>query len=356
MEIKQNHQLPEHPKPIAIIGVGGIVKDAHLPAYTLARWKVMGVYDLDMQKSEAAKNDFPLIEKVYASLGELIREAFRQKAVFDLAVPADQVLKVLNQLPNGSAVLIQKPMGESLAAAKSIQELCIQKELVAAVNFQLKFAPYILAAKDLIQRGLLGELYDLEVKVCVYTPWDLWDFLLTKPRMEVLYHSVHYLDLIRSILGDPKKIHASVLKSPKTKKLADARSTIILDYNNYTQAKILTNHSHDYGSKNQESYFKIEGTEGAIKITIGLSLEYPKGKPPKMEYYLQKEKIWKEVPLEGAWFPHAFIGSMAALQVHVNNPKSELHHGIADSIKTMKLVEAVYQASQRGGLSLENIL
>ena len=43
--MKLNYQwpLPSQPRPIAIIGSGGIVKDAHLPAYQKAEFKVLGV-------------------------------------------------------------------------------------------------------------------------------------------------------------------------------------------------------------------------------------------------------------------------------------------------------------------------
>lgn len=351
MTLNQKPILPTSPRPIAIIGAGGIVMDAHLPAYTLAGWKVMGIYDLDFQKAESAKKQFGIVEQAFPDLDKLIQESHKEKAVFDLAVPADQLLDILQLLPDESAVLIQKPMGETLSQAEAIRTLCQRKKLVAAVNFQLKFAPYMLAAKDMIRQGLLGEIYDLELKVNVFTPWELWDFLKTKPRMEVLYHSVHYLDLIRSLVGDPSRVHASVVKSPKSPNLADARSSILLDYDEYTQARILTNHGHDFGPKHQESYLKIEGTKGAVKITIGLSLDYPKGKPSKMEYCIVDEGTqWKEIQLEGDWFPHAFLGSMAALQVHLENPETKLIHSFSDALQTMKLVEAVYQSSDFEGI------
>jgi len=46
-------QLPKHPYPILIIGTGGIVKDAHLPAYRLAGFPVWGVYNRTISRAEA---------------------------------------------------------------------------------------------------------------------------------------------------------------------------------------------------------------------------------------------------------------------------------------------------------------
>ena len=38
-------ELPKNKKPIVIIGAGGIVSDAHLPAYKKANFPVRGIYD-----------------------------------------------------------------------------------------------------------------------------------------------------------------------------------------------------------------------------------------------------------------------------------------------------------------------
>ncbi|MCQ0111510.1 Gfo/Idh/MocA family protein [Zhouia amylolytica] len=345
-------KLPQPSLPIVIIGAGGIVKDAHLPAYAKAGFKIQGIYDIDIRKAQVLREKFPEIQKVYASFEEMISETKNKQVVYDLAVPANLHSEILEKLPNGANVLLQKPMGENLEEANAILDICNRKKLTGAVNFQLRYAPYCLVAKKMIEEGMIGEVYDMEVKVCVYTPWHLWDFLFSLPRVEVLYHSIHYLDLTRSFLGTPNKVYASTLKHPKMKDLASTRSTIILDYDDYTQARIITNHGHDFGLKHQESYLKIEGTEGAIKIRIGLSLDYPKGMPPKFEYNLSNDgKGWQELPLDGAWFPDAFMGPMAALQMHVIDNKRDIGVSLEDAYETMRLVETVYESNENGGVS-----
>ena len=47
----QDWPAPSRPKPIVIIGAGGIVRDAHLPAYAKASLNVCGVTDLDANRS-----------------------------------------------------------------------------------------------------------------------------------------------------------------------------------------------------------------------------------------------------------------------------------------------------------------
>lgn len=357
MDIQQNIALPETPMPIVIIGAGGIVRDAHLPAYSKAGFEVLGVYDKDKAKAVVLKNDFDQVQQVYRSLPELVIDAKKRQAVYDIAVPANFICDILEEIPDGSPVLIQKPMGETFEEAERILELCRKKNLVSGINFQLRYAPYIVAARDMIEQGLIGEVYDMELMVCVYTPWHLWDFLFKVPRMEILYHSIHYLDLVRSFLGNPEKVYASTIKLPKMVELAQTRSTIILDYPRHVQARVLTNHGHEFGLEKQQSYLKFEGTEGAIKIRIGVSMDYPRGLPPKFEYILLNEepKKWKEIELEGGWFPDAFIGPMAGLQRHCQDRNIPLPHSAEDALDTMRLVEAAYISSEKGGVKFSSV-
>jgi len=351
--IPQQPQLPKAPLPIAVIGGGGIVRDAHIPAYAKVGFPILGVYDIDPKKAEALKQQFDSVPKAYASLDALLAEAQEKGAVFDVAVPAGNILEILEKLPEGSGALIQKPMGETLEEAEAILSKCREKRLVSGINFQLRYAPYMIAARHLIDQGLIGEVYDVEMNVCVYTPWHLWDFLYRLPRMEILYHSIHYLDLIRSFLGNPQKVYASTVKHPKMPELASTKTTMILDYGEFLQARVITNHGHEFGLKHQTSFFKIEGTKGAIKIKIGLSLDYPRGMPPQFEYYLLGEHDeWQEVPLVGGWFPDAFIGTMAGLQNHCLDRSQPLPHSTEDAFDTMRLVEAAYHSSDFGGTPL----
>jgi predicted dehydrogenase len=323
----------------------------------MAGFPVKGIYNRTKQKASDLKDEFGFIEKVYDTVSELIEDAKSCNAVYDIALPANRNFEILEQLPVGSAVLIQKPMGETLEEAKQLLEICRRKKFVSGINFQLRYAPYIMAARDLIDKGILGDVYDMEVMVCVFTPWHLWDFLFELPRMEILYHSVHYLDLIRSFFGNPKKVYASSIKHPKMKELSQTRTTMILDFGAYTQARVITNHGHEFGLEKQQSYVKFEGTKGAVKIRIGLSMDYPKGVPDKFEYISLEEKnpTWKEVPLEGSWFPEAFIGTMAGVQNSYLDSSIPLSHSTEDCYDTMKLVEAMYKSSESGGVNLSEI-
>lgn len=343
--------MTDQQRPIYIIGAGGIVNTAHLPAYQIAGYEVKGIYDLDYNKATATASTFH-IPSVYKSLAEIVAAA-PVNAVFDIAVPAQQLINILEQLPGNAAVLMQKPMGDNYEEAKKILAIAREKKMNAAVNFQLRYAPFILAAKKMINDGSIGKLCDIEINVNVFTPWYLWDFLFSSPRVEILYHSIHYIDLIRHLLGNPKSVYAKTVKHPFMQQLSSVRSSIIMDYGDMVRANILTNHCHRFGLQQQQSYIKLEGTKGAIKIQMGVLINYPEGVKDSFEYVIlddMKEPQWKSLPLEGSWFPHAFAGSMEQAMLAANGNIKTPGNSVEDCIHTMACVEAAYLSSERGGV------
>lgn len=342
--------------PIYIIGAGGIVNTAHLPAYKIAGFNVQGIYDLVPENAKATAERFN-VPHVFASVQEMITNA-PANAVFDVAVPGSETIALLEQLPDGATVLLQKPMGEHYEAAKQILEITRNKKMLAGINFQLRYAPYILAAKELISKNLLGALNDIEVHVNVYTPWHLWDYLQATPRVEILYHSIHYIDLVRNLLGNPQSIYAKTTRHPAMAQLASVRSNIIMDYGEMIRANILTNHCHNYGIPKQKSYIKIEGSKGAVIINFGALINYPRGAADSFEYVLLeegKEPQWQQMQIEGSWFPHAFIGSMYEMLLAAEGKNTSPDNSVEDCIDTMACVEAAYQSSETGGVKLSDV-
>lgn len=353
MEIKYQPVLPKEKLPIIIIGAGGIVKDAHLPAYAKAGFEVWGITNRTRARAEKLATEFN-IPHVFDSVADAVAAA-PKNAVYDITTMPESFMDILEQLPEGSGVLIQKPMGDYIWESKEILEICRDKKLVAAINCQLRFAPYVSAARYLIEQGLIGELYDMEVRVSVKTPWEMFPHVMIHPRLEIQYHSIHYIDLIRSFLGNPNSVLAKTLKHP-AKALSSTRSTILFDYGDTTHAVINTNHDHDFGFHNQESFIKWEGTKGAIKAKMGLLMDYPHGVPDKFEYCILeegKEPEWKEMTLEGSWFPDAFVGTMSSVMRYKNGETDVLPTSVEDVMKTMIVVESAYASSDAGGIKIE---
>src|SRR5262245_38231163 len=342
--LRQAWPIPSNPRPIVIVGAGAIVRTVHLPAYRRLGLPIAGVFDVRAEAARETARTFA-VPTVFATLDEA---AARADAVFDVAVPGDQIESVVRRLPEGAAVLIQKPMGENLEAARRILTICRERRLAAALNFQLRFSPNMLALTDLVNSGRLGPLTDIEVRIVDRQPWEQWSFLQGAPRLEVLYHSIHYLDAIRSLAGEPRGVYCRAVAHPALSMFRDTRSSIILDYGDSLRCSLTLNHTHALSDRHRASMFKVEGTSGAAILTMGVNLDYPSGPPDQFEVAFGGGP-WEHVPLRGSWFTEAFEGPMSNLQRFVTGEDAALTSPVDDAVKTMALVEACYRSSEAGG-------
>jgi predicted dehydrogenase len=340
---QQHWPVPSRPKPIVLVGAGGIVNDAHLPAYRMAGFQVLGIYDVVAERSRQTAEKFGL-PRMYDSLQEALDI---EGAVIDIAVPPDVTRSVLEQVREGSVVLMQKPMGTDLAEARRIVEVCHARRLVAAVNFQLRFSPMMLAVADVMHRGLLGPIVDVDVHLNYREPWEMFPFLKTQKRVEMMIASIHYFDWIRSILGEPTGVYARSIPHPKFPGIEATRTSAILDYGVQTRCCLSLNDTWGFRPKHEICTIRVEGLEGAAIVRLGCLINYPQGEPDQLEF-ITAGSSWTAVPLEGSWFPHAFRGTMANLQRFADGEDSVLYTRVEDAMKTMALIEALYQSNEHG--------
>lgn len=338
IELRQSLPLPKTSLPVVIFGAGSIVTDAHLPAYARLGFTVAGIYDPDQAKAQALAARFGTV--ALPDMAEATR--LGTAAVYDLAVPPEAITGILSALPEGSTLIIQKPMGSDLAGANEILRVVRERRLKAAVNFQLRFAPALLALKDTIARGMLGEVVDVDGLLAVDTPWHLFAFLAKLPRVEILLHSIHYLDAIRDILGNPLGVHARTMGHPSST-VSNTRSAMILDYGAQVRCALSINHNHSFGRKFQACEFRVCGTKGAAYIKLGVNLDYPKGEPD--EFWLNTGAGWEQVPLIGNWFIEAFLGRFTQVMRFAVGEDDTLQGSAEDAWHTMALVEAAYESS-----------
>jgi predicted dehydrogenase len=342
--LRQRWEPPARPRPIVFIGAGGIVNDAHAPAYRSGGFPLAGVYDPDpvRARSTAAKWG---VERVCESFEQA---AAIPGAIFDVAVPPQVLRETVERLPRGCVALLQKPMGVDLADATRIRGACRERGIRAAVNLQLRFAPSMLALQSAIERGLLGRVVELEVHVNCRMPWELWPFLEGLERMEIALHSIHYLDTIRALLGEPRSVFARTVRHPDAPKLASSRTTAILDYGDDVRCALSINHHHKHGTRHQSSEMRVEGTLGAAVVVMGVNLDYPRGRPDSIEIATEGE-AWERVPLVGNWFPDAFFARMSQVQRFACGEEASLVGSVDDAWRTMALVEALYRSNASGG-------
>lgn len=339
----------DHKLPIAIIGAGGIVDGAHLPAYKKAGLTVVGITDVDLAKAEdvARRHGIP---KVYRDIDELLADD--SSRIVDIAVPAiaqpDIFLKVAGA---GRDILAQKPMATTVADGLRMADAVSQNNIVAAVNHQLRFEEGMAAAFKMVELGWVGTVTNFTFHVNLVTPWEMWPWAKDLDRLEIMLHSIHYHDVVRWFLGEPKSVFCAAGRTKGQYPKGETRTISTYVYENGVTALVHANHINRGGDNYAE--YRIDGDQGSIRGTMGLLYDYPVGRVDTLEInsLVAGTDGWTPYPVTTRWFPDAFMGTMGSVMKTIATG-APLRSSVADTVGTLRLVEAVY-ASMDSGLSVK---
>jgi len=343
LDLDWKPRLPEDLNAgIGIVGAGAIVAGAHLPAYRMAGFNVVGITNRTRSRAEdlARKFDIP---KVYDDLEDMLADerisiidiAASPWAQFDLAVMAADA---------GRHILCQKPLHEELADAHRLVAAIDSSGVKVAVNQQLRWDARMRASRQIIDEGWLGTPTITTVYVSILNPWDL-EFLAESRYQEIMYHSIHYFDTMRFLFGEPDRVYCSTGAPPGSDSTKETRSTTALEYD--AGHTVLVHSSTDNPSGKNFARFRFEGTDGVISGDYDLFTGDVEGNPETLSLWSSHlpTKEWTEVFIPERRVPDAFIGPMASLMCAVEDdgtpdPSAE------DNLNTIRLLHAIYESAR----------
>ncbi len=326
---------------IGVIGCGGIVNYAHLPAYRKAGFHVVACYDqhADAAERTSVEHDIP---RVAASVDEILSDPAVD--IVDIAVtPWAQAAIATDAISAGKHVLCQKPMADSFASAVEVVELAAARNVKLAVNQQMRWDASIAVSKQLIEQGAIGIPADTRIETSVRTPWHMWPWMANSPRLEIMYHSIHYQDSLRYLCGDPVAVSSLHARWPGQPETGETRTLTTFIYDDDRRATIDVNH-HNW-SEDAYAHFRFLGTEGIIEGTLGLLYDYPAGRVDTLRYASREAPhVWHEAALSTRWIPDAFIGPMASLMTAIQTGAEPRTSG-RDNLGTLQTVFAAYRSA-----------
>lgn len=335
----------QHHRKIGIIGAGGIIAAAHLPAYDLAGLPIAGITDINLDKARDLAQKHK-IARVYDSAEQMLADSTID--VVDIAVPASEQPAILEAaLAAGKHVLAQKPLATTLEAAQQLLRASQATSLVVGVNQQMRFDEGIAAAHRMVELGWIGKVANFSITVNLDTPWELWDWAQSMERLEIMVHSIHYHDVVRWFMGEPKRVFAIAGRTPGQSPIGETRTISSYSFADGSSALVHANHVNRGGDNYAE--FRIDGESGSIRGTLGLLYDYPVGRVDTLEINSKKLPTdgWVPYPVTQRWIPHAFIGTMGSVLAAIATGSS-VRSSLADNVNTIKLVDALYRSVDSG--------
>lgn len=198
---------------IGLRGYGNIVRKGLTQSRTL---ELAAVWSRSPESIERSQNELP--SKVCETYEALLAEPIDAVLIInpnylhlDFALPAAEA---------GKAVLIEKPMTNTVAEGKRMVEAFKTRGLLLGVKHLQRYGARSRKIKELIQTGALGQILSIESYTSHSTsktfPPDRWkrDPKLC-PAAPLTQLAVHHIDTVMSFLGPPTWVqshHRNVLK------------------------------------------------------------------------------------------------------------------------------------------------
>jgi predicted dehydrogenase len=333
---------------IGCIGAGMIMAECHLAAYKQAGFPVAAIASRTKSRAEgvAARWGIP---KVHETPEALIADPEVQ--ILDIAYPPDQqpgLIRLALKQPHIKGILAQKPLSLTLDEARALRDEAKAAGKILSVNQNMRYDQSMRVLKQIIDRGDLGEIVFAQIDMHAIPHWQT--FLADYDRLTLANMSVHHLDVLRFLFGDPDEITTQSRTDPRTTfRHSDGITVSTLRFPSGVLALSLEDVWHGPRAEgyadDQHISFRVDGTEGVAKGTIG----WPTGAASTLTYASRKSTggQWVTPTWDTMWFPHAFIGVMEQLQhaVKTGEPPALT---VEDNVRTVQLIEAGYRSMAEG--------
>lgn len=333
---------------IGCIGAGMIMAECHLAAYSQAGFKVAAI--ASRTKANAAKvAERWNIATVHDTPEALIADPAIE--IVDIAYPPDQqpaLIRAALAAPNVKAILAQKPLALSLDEAKALRDEAAAAGKILSVNQNMRYDQSMRVLKQILDEGALGDIVFAQIDMHAIPHWQ--GFLEGYDRLTLSNMSVHHLDALRFLFGDPEEVTSLTRTDPRTE--FDHSDGIVVTTLKFPSGVMALSLEDVWSGPRAEGYaddqhigWRVEGTEGVAKGTIG----WPTGAASTLTYASRRTTggAWVTPTWETMWFPHAFIGVMEQLQYALKSGTAPAL-SVADNVRTMGLVEAAYRSIDEG--------
>lgn len=243
----------------------------------------------------------------------------------------------------GAALLIEKPVSDSLAGLSDLQLAFAQSGKPAMVGFHFRFHPVLNQVKILLESGQLGKPLSARAHWGEYLPgWHPWeDYRRSYAARADLGGGVvntlsHPLDYLRWLLGDVEGVSAFTGKLSSLELDVEDHADILL---RFSAGEVASLHL-DYYQRPPSHTLEITCEHGRIC--------WDNATGEARVFYAQNGSTEVLVPSEGFERNQMFLDEMATF-VRLCQGETLSHCTLADGIRAQELVLAIKQSASQGG-------
>ena len=329
---------------IGIVGTGGIAH-AHIQGYRTVAGDLGDVVagcdpDADRLAAYCDQHDVPLR---FSNASDLIDSG--EVDIIALLTPPAVRAEVIEPACNaGIHMLVEKPFGERYADARSFTEMAERAPVKMAINHELRFNRDVLALRDAIAAGRLGDILSV-VHDHYYDRRNTRGWRADVERLEIAIFSIHVIDRIQWLAGvEPVAVTAMTRHWIPTVR-GESFTALTIEFERDIVGSMVSSWN---ANRLPECRLRVDGTAGSA-----LSLkDQVAGDSCELLIHTDDGELERlDMGQENA-FVTSMGESMRRLLLAVDSG-SEPDHSARDNLKTMAIMDAAYLSASRGGARVE---
>ena len=142
----------------------------------------------------------------------------------------------------------------------------------------------------MIAQGALGAPADARIEVSVRTPWHMWPWIAQQERLEIMFHSIHYLDALRYLCGDPARVSSFHSRWPGQPEVGETRTLTVFEYADGLRRVTIDVNHHNW-SDDAYARFRFLGTDGSSPARSASFMTTRTGRVDTLAYSPRREPL-----------------------------------------------------------------
>lgn len=194
---------------VCIIGCGNI-GNLHADLYQeIEGAELIGVCDIDHARADATAKRFDV--PAYYTASNMLADArptMVSVTTGGYEYGSDHYEPTMQALRAGVAVLCEKPISNEIPQAVEMVETARVENICLAVNFNHRFTPAAVLARQWVDEGRLGHLLFLNMSMWIKNPQE------SSPWFQIKALHPHTVDIMRYFGGDIEAVQCFATKAP----------------------------------------------------------------------------------------------------------------------------------------------
>lgn len=332
---------------LGIVGCGATVSCMYGPVFKyLDNGEFLAAMDVDKEQLEIARDMYGA-KRLYSNLDEMLKDSDIEGVIIGTPV-FEHENNVIKLAKAGKHILCEKPLARDIDECDRMIKVCESSKVLLMTAFMKRFNKCFRRAKEIIESGELGDVFQVRVCWDCYTDHDSgWRDRLPTLGGVFQDHGSHVIDLCRWWLGEIIEVSGMINRISESRDIEDQAVAVYRHENGGISFLHLTRVCH----RGHDELYEIYGTKGMLTIR-SRDWSCTRVEPFEMNIYVNGHTV-KNITPRNDWNidrelknNNHFLKELEHFCDCIINKKTPVLVG-EDGRKAIEVVNATYLSSHR---------